>query len=58
MLGLQQHREGALGTEVPLEQAVGRQRMRPGSGFLSVTVVTDGPTRVLQIHDVKIPVRN
>ena len=38
---------------VPIEQAIGRQRLRPGSGFLSVKVNTDGPTRVLQIFDVK-----
>jgi hypothetical protein len=37
----------------PIEQAIGRQRLRPGSGFLSVKVTTDGPTRVLQITDVK-----
>lgn len=35
----------------PLEQYVGKQRMRPGSGFLSVEVTTDGPTRVLSIRD-------
>ena len=37
----------------PIEQAISRQRLRPGSGFLSVKVTTDGPTRVLQITDVK-----
>ena len=37
----------------PVEQAISRQRLRPGSGFLSVKVTTDGPTRVLQITDVK-----
>ncbi|KAB0794994.1 hypothetical protein PPYR_11833 [Photinus pyralis] len=40
-------------TGLPLEQAVARQRLRPGSGFLSVEVRTDGPTRVLVIHDRK-----
>lgn len=40
-------------TGIPLEQAVSRQRLRPGSGFLSVCVNTDGPTRVLQITDIK-----
>lgn len=35
----------------PIEQAVGKQRMRPGSGFLSVEVMTDGPTRVLCVRD-------
>ncbi|XP_020712491.2 intermembrane lipid transfer protein Vps13D isoform X3 [Athalia rosae] len=37
----------------PIEQCVGRQRLRPGSGFLSVRVSTDGPTRVLQVLDIK-----
>lgn len=36
-----------------VEQRVGRQKLRPGSGFLSVRVTTDGPTRVLQILDIK-----
>ncbi|KAL3268817.1 hypothetical protein HHI36_007913 [Cryptolaemus montrouzieri] len=38
---------------IPIEQAVGRQRLRPGSGFLSVEVSMDGPTRVLVIKDMK-----
>ncbi|XP_045474860.1 vacuolar protein sorting-associated protein 13D isoform X2 [Harmonia axyridis] len=38
---------------VPIEQAVGRQRLRPGSGFLSVDIIMDGPTRVLVIKDMK-----
>lgn len=38
---------------IPFEQAVSRQRLRPGSGFLAVKVLTDGPTRVLQISDVR-----
>ena len=38
---------------VPLEQAVSRHKLRPGSGYLSVRVTTDGPTRVLQISDVQ-----
>ena len=37
----------------PIEQMVARQRLRPGSGYLSVRVTTDGPTRVLQILDIK-----
>ncbi len=41
----------------PIEQAISRQRLRPGSGFLSVKVTSDGPTRVLQISDVKQKVR-
>lgn len=40
-------------TGIPLEQAVTRQRLRPGSGFLSVKILTDGPTRVLSIWDMK-----
>ena len=32
-----------------------RQRLRPGSGFLGVRVTTDGPTRVLQVTDLKLP---
>ena len=40
---------------VPVEQALVRQRLRPGSGFLGVRVTTDGPTRVLQVSDVKAP---
>lgn len=36
---------------IPLEQAVHWQRLRPGSGFLNVKVITDGPTRVLQVSD-------
>ncbi|MPC91715.1 Vacuolar protein sorting-associated protein 13D [Portunus trituberculatus] len=41
-----------LANGVPLEQAISRQRLRPGSGMLSVRVDTDGPTRILQITDV------
>jgi vacuolar protein sorting-associated protein 13D len=40
-------------TGVPLEQAVSRQRLRPGSGFLAVKIITDGPTSVLHISDIK-----
>ncbi|XP_071747088.1 intermembrane lipid transfer protein VPS13D [Lepeophtheirus salmonis] len=35
----------------PVELGFTRQRMRPGSGVLSVFVHTDGPTRVLLITD-------
>lgn len=38
---------------VPIEHAVSTQTLRPGSGFLNVTVITDGPTRVIKIMDVK-----
>ncbi|XP_029665286.1 LOW QUALITY PROTEIN: vacuolar protein sorting-associated protein 13D-like [Formica exsecta] len=50
--------EAVLGPQVhgnppPIEQRVGRQKLRPGSGFLSIRVTTDGPTRVLQVLDIK-----
>ncbi|XP_040182653.1 vacuolar protein sorting-associated protein 13D [Rana temporaria] len=35
----------------PREQQFINQKMRPGSGVLSVRVIPDGPTRVLQISD-------
>ena len=38
---------------IPIEQAICRKRLRPGSGFLSISITTDGPTRVLQIADSK-----
>uniref|UniRef100_A0A7G3B8M2 Putative vacuolar-sorting-associated 13 protein c-terminal n=2 Tax=Lutzomyia longipalpis TaxID=7200 RepID=A0A7G3B8M2_LUTLO len=37
---------------VPLEQAIERQKMRPGSGCLSVVVTMDGPIRTVRIRDV------
>lgn len=40
-------------TGVPIEQAISRQRLRPGSGFLAVKIVTDGPTSVLHVSDIK-----
>ncbi|KAK3881484.1 hypothetical protein Pcinc_014068 [Petrolisthes cinctipes] len=43
---------GTMSNGVPVEQAVSRQRLRPGSGLLAIRVVTDGPTRVLQVTDV------
>ena len=36
---------------IPAEQAIHWQRLRPGSGCLSVKTIMDGPTRVLQISD-------
>uniref|UniRef100_A0A8C8ZTK4 Vacuolar protein sorting 13 homolog D n=1 Tax=Prolemur simus TaxID=1328070 RepID=A0A8C8ZTK4_PROSS len=36
---------------VPPEQQFINQKMRPGSGILSIRVVPDGPTRALQITD-------
>lgn len=41
------------------EQQFINQKMRPGSGVLSVQVLPDGPTRVLQVrHPVVIRVRH
>jgi len=40
---------------IPAEQAIHRQRLRPGSGFLCVKTITDGPTRVLQVTDLNKP---
>lgn len=39
---------------IPLEQAVSRQRLRPGSGLLAVRINMDGPTRVLTVWDIKV----
>lgn len=36
---------------IPAEQALHWQRLRPGSGCLSVKTIMDGPTRVLQVAD-------
>ena len=36
----------------PPEMRISRQKLRPGSGMLSVKVLTDGPTRVLQVTDI------
>ncbi|XP_072751576.1 intermembrane lipid transfer protein Vps13D isoform X2 [Anoplolepis gracilipes] len=57
-MGLYEGSEAVLGPQMhgnppPIEQRVGRQKLRPGSGFLSVRVTTDGPTRVLQVLDIK-----
>ncbi|XP_065089816.1 intermembrane lipid transfer protein Vps13D isoform X2 [Ochlerotatus camptorhynchus] len=38
---------------VPYDQAIERQKMRPGSGCLSVTYRMDGPIKCIQIKDVK-----
>lgn len=43
--------------EVLPEMAVDRQKSQEGSGVLCVKVITDGPTRVLQITDVTQQVR-
>ncbi|KAF4525446.1 hypothetical protein B566_EDAN016234 [Ephemera danica] len=42
---------------VPVEQAVSRQRLRPGSGILRLRHIADGPTRVLEITDKTAKVR-
>jgi len=42
----------AAAVEVAPEMAVDRQKSQEGSGVLCVKVMTDGPTRVLQITDV------
>lgn len=41
------------GNSIPLEQALSTHKMRKGSGILSVRVCSDGPTRVLQIMDIR-----
>lgn len=54
MLGLPQpicHKVTEKG--IPIEQAIERQRLRPGSGFLAVDIYMDGPTQVISIKDIK-----
>ena len=36
---------------IPPEQKIVRLKHSPGSGVLSVSVVSDGPTRILRITD-------
>lgn len=38
---------------IPIEQAIDKQYLRPGSGDLQVKIAMDGPTRVLTIKDRK-----
>ena len=38
---------------VPLHMMVSRQKLRSGSGCLSVRVTMDGPIRVLEIVDIQ-----
>lgn len=38
---------------VPLEQAIRREKLRAGSGYLSVSVCMDGPIKTVRIIDVK-----
>lgn len=42
-------------TGVVFEQLISKQKQKPGSGSLLVTVSLDGPTRVLRITDVTNP---
>ncbi|XP_029434245.1 vacuolar protein sorting-associated protein 13D isoform X2 [Rhinatrema bivittatum] len=59
ILGLYDGAEVVLGSDVSMEllgpvppqQQFVNQKMRPGSGVLSVRVIPDGPTRVLQVTD-------
>lgn len=62
--GLRRGTEVVLGPSMPvsfitldngiaIEQAISRRKLRGGSGVLTVKVVPDGPTRVLQIVDIK-----
>lgn len=64
IFGLRQNSEAVLGmivsdrhniteTLVPLEQAIRREKLRPGSGYLSVSVYMDGPIKTIRIKDVK-----
>ncbi|XP_067643224.1 intermembrane lipid transfer protein Vps13D isoform X2 [Eurosta solidaginis] len=39
---------------VPFEQSIEIQKLRPGSGHLEVVSKMDGPIRTIQIHDVKV----
>ncbi|CAG9856524.1 unnamed protein product [Phyllotreta striolata] len=39
----------------PVEQAMERQYLRPGSGLLTVTIHMDGPTKVISVRDAKNP---
>ena len=39
---------------VPLEQAIEKQKLRPGSGCLSINFRMDGPIKTLQIKDVRL----
>lgn len=38
---------------VPIEQQIRREKLRAGSGFLSVSICMDGPIKNIQIKDVK-----
>jgi len=49
---LQSSTRTSAAADVAAEMAVDRQKSQEGSGVLCVKVITDGPTRVLQITDV------
>lgn len=38
---------------IPIEQCIDRQKFRPGSGHLELTMRMDGPIKAIQIRDVK-----
>ena len=42
---------------VPREQEIRRMKHSPGSGVLTVSVVPDGPTRILRVVDDNKKVR-
>jgi hypothetical protein len=41
------------GLRVGNHMQIARQKLRPGSGYLSVRVLMDGPIRVLEIADIQ-----
>lgn len=45
------HVTSGRGVVIPPEQKIVRLKHSPGSGVLSVSVVSDGPTRILRITD-------
>uniref|UniRef100_W8AYT3 Vacuolar protein sorting-associated protein 13D n=1 Tax=Ceratitis capitata TaxID=7213 RepID=W8AYT3_CERCA len=40
--------------DVPFEQSIEIQKLRPGSGHLEICSKMDGPIKTVQIHDVKV----
>jgi len=52
MLGPSVPSSRTVSQEVPKEMAIHREKHQPGSGFLCVKILNDGPTRVLQITDI------
>ncbi|OTF72325.1 hypothetical protein BLA29_008194, partial [Euroglyphus maynei] len=43
--------ESSSSTVIPKQQAIIKQKMRKGSGVLNVSILADGPSRVLRIKD-------